>query len=86
MFTVNQLIELLEEYREAGQGDRPVHIAIQPRYPLALRLRGVADGTDAVEDPTDEAEVSEAVWLVASDSHPEGVAYAPENLWEVAKR
>ena len=61
MFTVNQLIELLEEYREAGQGDRPVHIAIQPRYPLALRLRGVADGTDAVEDPTDEAEVSESV-------------------------
>ena len=61
-------------------------LGIQPRHPLALRLRGVADGTDAVEDPTDEAEVSEAVWLVASDSHPEGVAYAPENLWEVAKR
>lgn len=62
--------------------DRPVHIAIQPNYPLALRFRGVCDGTDAVDDPADEPEVSEAVFLLASDGHPDGLVYLPSSLWD----
>lgn len=80
---LDQLIEMLTDLREATSGDRPVYLAIQPNYPIALTLRGVADGAEAVDDPSDEAEVSEAVWIVANDSHPRDIVYPPAALWEI---
>lgn len=83
---LDSLIEALTDLRDATSGSRPVHVAIQPSYPLALRLYGVTEGADVVDDPSDEPETSEAVWLVVDDSHPEGIAYASDAMWEAARR
>lgn len=79
---LDDLIEVLTDLRNSTSGDRPVYVGIQPGYPLALLLEGVTEGADVVDDPSDEPETSEAVWLVASDEHPETSPYAPSALWD----
>lgn len=81
-----QLIEILQEIADTTSPDRPVHIAIQPNYPLALCLSGVCDGAGvAADDPEDDdldPEVSEAVFILAEDRHPNGLAYVSPALWK----
>ncbi len=94
--TLDDLIDTLNEIRAHSSGDRPVLVGIQPSWPLALHLSGVADGMDLDPDedvdgmdldPDEDAdETQEPVWLAVSDSHPSDRSpYAPRSIWEVAQ-
>jgi hypothetical protein len=84
--TVAELIALLEDC----DPDAQVRLAHQPAWPLQFTLAGLAttDDLDATPGAEDEAgrDGPAVVWLVPGEP-PAGVTpYAPEQLWEHARR
>jgi hypothetical protein len=78
--TVGELRALLDELDP--DDDAELRVGIQPAYPLAKRLHGIASSFD---DP--DGDRPEVIWLVVSDEHPardSGGPYAPASLWEQA--
>ena len=90
--TAAQLITLLEDC----DPDTEIRIAHQPAWPLQCALAGIATDEDLDTPPDVEPDSGSAdcldggdrpvLWLVAGD-HPDGdTPYAPERLWQVARR
>ena len=87
---VRDLQAVMEMYTDMGYGDCDVRIAIQPTWPLALRIRD-AKALSEVDSPRGEDEAFELdgdpertiVWLV-SGGHPDGPddsPYAPRQAF-----
>ena len=80
--TIDELIERLEEVKEAGflSGDTEVKVAHQPNYPLAAPLEMVTDPHEVI-DPEDLETVERAqldvLWLACGPSSE----YAPRHAW-----
>ena len=53
-YTVNEMIERLEELVEAGHGDKELRFAHQQHYPLQEMVLGVVDPVEHVSDQLDE--------------------------------
>ena len=68
--TVGELRELLEDLED----DMPLHVAIQPSYPLAVSLKAVTVLEDDLDRPG-------AVWLATGDHPANGSPYAPADAW-----
>jgi len=66
MMTIGELIDELQYYSD----DTPVIIAIQPSYPIALKVSHVV-------------EVDGVVFIAAKDEHPEN-PYPPKEVYDDA--
>ena len=74
--TLNELIERLEEYRDAG--DVEVRIASQPSYPLAADVGAVT----IVRNGQEMGRKGAVLWIAASGSVGYGEdPYAPKHAW-----
>lgn len=81
--TIDELITRLEQAKEELGGETAVRIAIQPSYPLAASLKGLATTYDLEDDSAQEMgdETPTGCWLVAN----EATSYdASRYMWEVA--
>lgn len=91
--TLNELIERLQEVAENGHGEKEVLVAIQPNYPLAVELEGVADPNDLEDEDNDLMDPAEPdpkastsyVWLSTGSGAPRGHSpYASSDVFAVA--
>jgi len=85
--TINDLIERLEEYRDALGGDVEVRLMTQSNWPFENEIVGLASGeeiNDAREgdDPNDDEDVEEdqVVFIVEGQQR----CYGSTRAWEVA--
>lgn len=85
--TIDELIERLEEYRDALGGDVEVRLMTQQNWPFENEIAGLASGeeiNDATEDddPNDDEDVDEdqVVFIVEGQQR----CYGSKRAWEVA--
>jgi len=85
--TIDELIERLEEYRDALGGDVEVRLMTQQNWPFENEITGLASGeeiNDAGEDddPNDDEDVDEdqVVFIVEGQQR----CYGSKRAWEVA--
>lgn len=85
--TIDELIERLEDYRDALGGDAEVRLMTQQNWPFENTLCGLASGAeinDAADedDPDDDgdAEADQVVYLCEGQQ----LGYGTKRAWEVA--
>jgi hypothetical protein len=94
-WTVDRLIERLQEISEEGHGDSEIRLATQPNYPLRYTLAGVAapadlqlegneDGDEDSRPDQDGNTPASYVWL-AEGSHDDRPYDVPREVWEAAR-
>ncbi len=85
---LSELIRELQDLEEDHEGEDPeVRLAMQPNYPLAFHINGIAalDGSEVDEDEEDEDEDEDEketiVWIAASEGNCYDHPYAPRAAW-----
>ena len=88
--TIEELIERLEEYREAIGGDAEVRLMTQQQWPFENRICGLASSeeiADCYEDDEDEGgeegqdKPAAVLFLVEGGQ----IGYGSKKAWEVAQ-
>ena len=85
--TINDLIDRLEEYRDALGGDTEVRLMTQSNWPFENTIFGLASGTEInesgdEEDPDDDGDVDDdAVVYIVEGSQ---LGYGTKRAWDVA--
>lgn len=85
--TIDELIERLEEYRDAIGGDAEVRLMTQSNWPFENRVFGVAsaeeinDASDE-DDPEDDGDVDDERVVYICEG--EQLGYGSKRAWEVA--
>ena len=83
--TIDELIERLEEYRDALGGDTEVRLMTQQNWPFENGIAGLASGAE-INDPddadSDDEDVDEdrVVYIVEGQQ----LGYGSKRAWEVA--
>ena len=78
---VDDLIAALQYVREFAKdgGDTPIHVAVQPTWPLNHTI----DKVRVVKGTDEGMGRPEAVWIALSHGHPyDENPYAPQEAWE----
>jgi len=85
--TIEELIERLEEYRDAIGGEAEVRLMTQQHWPFENEIAGLASGeeindTAEDDDPNDDEDVDEdqVVFIVEGQQR----CYGSKRAWEVA--
>ncbi|MEQ8789495.1 MAG: hypothetical protein RIC55_24585 [Pirellulaceae bacterium] len=81
--TIDELIERLEEYRDAIGGDAEVRLMTQQNWPFENEIVGLASGEEINEpDDGDDEDVDEdnVVFIVEGQQR----CYGSKRAWEVA--
>ena len=85
--TINELIERLEDYRDALGGDAEVLLMTQCNWPFENNICGLASGQEINEaadedDPNDDGDVeAEQVVYICEGQQ---LGYGTKRAWEVA--
>ena len=90
--SVQELIDLLSDC----DPDAEALLAHQPGWPLEFTVLGVNDAGDDYQPWRDrdnvdcqegrEPELNDAVYLVATEGHPQVEPYAPRSCWDSARQ
>ena len=85
--TIDQMIERLEEYRDALGGDVEVRLMTQSNWPFENGIFGLASGEEINEvgdddDPEDDGDVDDdaVVYIVEGEQ----LCYGTKRAWQVA--
>jgi len=83
--TIDELIERLEEYRDALGGDTEVRLMTQPSWPFEYAIAGVCSSEDIAEaidddeqDDEEEPKEDAVIYLVEGDQ----LGYGTKRAWE----
>lgn len=89
--TIDELIERLEEYRDALGGDAEVHLMTQQNWPFENRIAGVCSDEEINNyDPEEEDEAEDGVHAVAETFgvvyivEGDQIGYGNKRAWEIA--
>ena len=81
--TIDELIERLEEYRDALGGEAEVRLMTQQNWPFENEIVGLASG-DEINDPDDgeddDVDEDQVVFIVEGQQR----CYGSSRAWEVA--
>ncbi len=84
--TINELIERLEEYRDAVGGDADVRLMTQSNWPFENGIFGLASGEEinnaGDDDPDDDGDVEADRVIYICEG--EQLCYGTKRAWEVA--
>jgi len=80
--TLNELIELLDDYRMELGGETQVQLMTQPHYPLTSRLRGLCSSGE-IDPENDQGDDEGCVLLYLLEG--EQLGYGDERAWGVAR-
>ncbi len=82
--TINELMERLEEYRDAIGGDTEVRLMTQQHWPFENGVVGLASGEEINEPDDDESddnvESDQVLYIVEGTQ----LCYGSKRAWEVA--
>lgn len=84
--TIDELIERLEDYRDAIGGDAEVRLMTQQNWPFENGIAGLAssqeiiDAGDAEDDDDEDLEEVEVVYIVEGQQ----LGYGNERAWDAA--
>lgn len=82
--TLNDLISLLEDYRETFNGNTEVRLMTQHKWPFECSIEGVCSGREINEDPEgndDDQDVGHdsTIYIVEGSQ----LCYGSKRAWEV---
>jgi len=82
---VDELIEILEGYRDEIGGDAEVRLMTQQNWPFENSIHGLASGAEIndSEDDDDDDVASDAVVYIVEGSQ---LGYGTKRAWDVAQR
>ncbi len=81
--TIDELIQRLEDYRDALGGDAEVRLMTQHNWPFENTVHGVVSGEEINaldEDDDDDAESDDVIYLCEGRQ----LGYGTKRAWEVA--
>ena len=82
---VDELIEILEGYRDEIGGDAEVRLMTQQNWPFENSIHGLASGAEIndSEDDDDDDVANDAVVYIVEGSQ---LGYGTKRAWDVAQR
>ena len=81
--TINELIDRLEEYRDALGGDAEVRLMTQQNWPFENEITGLASGeeiNDACDGDDDDTDEDAVVFIVEGQQR----CYGSKRAWNIA--
>ena len=81
--TLNDLIERLEEYRNAMGGDCDVRLMTQQHWPFEYAITGLTSGAelnDPDDDDAEDVDDDHAIYIVEGSQ----LGYGSKRAWELA--
>lgn len=79
--TIDELIQLLSDYRDEFSGDTEVRLVNQPAWPFEYSICGLTSGQEINDLDGDAANDDAVVYIVEGDQ----IGYGSKQAWETAR-